>query len=32
MIDDVLAIALPKTKKDAAVDEQVREEVLSAAS
>jgi len=32
MIDDVLAIALPKTKKEAVVDEQVREEVLSAAS
>jgi ATP-dependent Lon protease len=32
MIDDVLAIALPKSKKDAAVDEAVREEVLSAVS
>jgi len=31
-IEDVLAVALPKTKKDAAVDEAVREEVLSAAS
>jgi ATP-dependent Lon protease len=30
-IEDVLAVALPKTKRDAAVDEAVREEVLSAA-
>jgi ATP-dependent Lon protease len=31
-IEEVLAVALPKSPKDAAVDEAVREEVLSAAS
>jgi ATP-dependent Lon protease len=29
-IEDVLAVALPRTEKDAAVDEEVREEVLAA--